>query len=213
MDPDNGTLNIILVKNNRVQKTTPTLTQLQTAQLFLYKGSYTIRQNNLPKEENYFSIEIANLPPASNYSLLLFGKEYRVGYIDVCARQTGIEIENGKVTSVELSWSPFLTEPVAPPDGSVFGSNTVRLKWRSMDEASYYHLSVADDSTFTRPIIYSSVSEDAYEIDSQLLQKGKYYWKVRCVGRWTPKTAMHAGSSEAFYCSGAWSRISHFVYE
>ena len=215
MNPDQGALKIVLVKDNKVGKSTRTLRELRDAQFFLLQGSHSVRCNDLLKEDNYYSIEIANLPPASDYSVLLFGKEYHVGYIDVCAEQTGIEIKNGEVSTVQLSWSPFMTEPIAPAEGGTFGSNTIKLKWKLMNESSYYLLTLADDSTFSRPSIYTRVNGDDYEIDTQLLQKGKYYWKVRCMGRWHPRGPgrFSGASTESHYCAGAWSRISHFIYE
>ena len=212
MNPDQGSLKIELVEVNRIEKSTLTLRELRAAQFFLKKGSYTERHNDLPKDDNYFRIEIANIPPASNYSIFLFGKEYRQGYIDVCSEQSGIEIERGKVTTIQLTWSSFMTEPIAPADGAIFGGNTIKLKWQRVDEDSYYHLNVADDSTFHRPVIFTKVTDDEYEIDSALLQKGNYYWKVQCVGRWSPDYYF-TDTAEAFFCTGAWSSISHFVYE
>ncbi len=88
------------------------------------------------------------------------------------------------------AWSNIwdFTTIVAAPDKPTLvypnkGSNNVSillsLKWNKSSRTEKYHLTIASDSLFTSNVITDTTLIDTSKIFSNLINKTKYYWKVR----------------------------------
>jgi hypothetical protein len=71
--------------------------------------------------------------------------------------------------------------PVAPSDGARLGTVDVSLGWSRVGGARSYHLAIAADAEFARPVHDASQIPD--ERVTVKLAAGTYYWRVRAVDR------------------------------
>jgi hypothetical protein len=105
--------------------------------------------------------------------VLAAGHETRV------AEGQGAQVRRGQAAKkISILAAP---EPLAPSEGAHLGNVDVALGWTRIGGARSYHLAIAADPQFARPI------HDATQIPDERvtvkLTAGTYYWRVRAVDR------------------------------
>lgn len=200
-----GTLYITFEKNVPNRQLAKSPRSLDAAQYVIRQRNILRRWSTLTKEENHFIAEIAPLEPGSDYSVLLYGRKNGSIYIITTAYHSGIEIEEEKITVVEMSWTPFKVVLTTPVRRDTLRENTLYFEWNPVHGAEAYQLMVDDDSTFWSPIISPIVTDEFYEVGDQLFENGTYYFRIKCRGRWK----MDTFTSDQRW--GEWSDTSTFT--
>ena len=84
-----------------------------------------------------------------------------------------------------------------PPAGMLPANNTIgvsltpTLKWNSVPATSGYLLEVADNASFSTPVISSSQTDTSYTFSTPLLEATEYYWRL------TASNSCGAGTTSA----------------
>lgn len=210
--PSTATLNIIMKNPQTTGRLNKKLgKQLSDAHCIIKKYNAVEYATPLLKKGDSFQTRITNLKSGGNYSIFLYGKNSPSLYIAVSAQQSGIEIKEGKETTIELSWSPFMTTLNTPTSGDTVAVNCINLEWDPVIGTKVYLLIVDDDIDFISPIITSRVGRNHSSIRFGSFQEGTYYWKVQCIGSWIPKNP--TSSTHTKDREGPWSEVSSFVYK
>jgi uncharacterized protein (TIGR02145 family) len=180
-----GSLQIVLVKQEEtgLEKSDETLGSVQCT---VKKGTETKFDGSLTKEGSSFHSEVTDLEPGSDYSVLLYGKN---GGGEIVARgyQSGINVNAGKATTVQISWNAFKPTLSAPANGSTSNNNKPAFSWSSLSNATAYELMVDNNSNFASPEIDQTSLTTAGYTPTSSLTDGTNYWKVRCkdsLGNW-----------------------------
>jgi hypothetical protein len=211
-ESSSGTLNIIMKKPQTTGRLNKKLgKQLSDAHCIINKYNAVEYATPLLKRVNCFQTRITHLKSGGNYSIFLYGKNSPSLYIAVSAQQSRIEIKEGKETTIELSWSPFITTLNTPKSGDTVSVNCINLEWDPVVGAKVYRLIVDDDIDFIRPIIARRLGRNYSSIRFGSFQEGTYYWKVQCIGSWIPKNP--TSSTHIKDREGPWSEVSSFVYK
>ena len=174
-----GSISIQLVTDNTGDKISKAQESLSTVRCIVKKDSNTIHDQNHSKSGNSFQINIDNLEPADNYSVLLYGKNSSGDIIDRGYR-SGISVTAGKETGISMTWNDMRPVLSSPADGSIITDDTPTFNWNNVSDASLYELEVDNSSSFSSPAIdQNSLSRSNYTPFSSLLDD-TYYWRVRC---------------------------------
>lgn len=198
--PSTGTLNITFNNTSADGSLKKSPGELSDVLCIVSKNNSIKRKKLLPKKGDHFQTRIYNLDPGEDYSVLLYGREMRNYYIVVSAQQSGIEIQEGKETTIDMSWSPFTTSLIYPVMGDTINKtghsdNYVQFIWSSVPGAKKYHIILDDNENFSSaiPITELILRSDwtSTHIYTGLFKKKTYYWKVRCIGLW-PLTSTSA---------------------
>ena len=211
-DLSTGTLNIIMKSSQANGQLNKQLgTQLSNAHCIIDRNNHVEYAKPLLKEGDCFQARIAELKRGGYYSVFLYGKERRAFNIIVSAHHAGIRIEEGKETTIELEWSPFVATLNTPALGDTVTGGYINLEWEPPVGAKGYRFIVADNPDFISPITDNEIYWYRASIYSGLLQEGTYYWKVQCIGMWVPQNPTY------YYRTtdreGHWSEVSSFVYK
>ena len=211
-EPSMGTLNIIMKNPQAIGQLNKKLgKQLSNVHCIIKRNGAVEYAEPLTKRGDFFRTRITNLKPSRNYYVFLYGRESRSYYIVVSAHQAGIEIEDGKETTVELNWSLFATTLNTPVSGDTVTGHFINLEWDPVVGAKVYRLIVDDDIEFNSPITDNEINGHRASIYSGLLQEGTYHWKVQCVGSWAVSSkALDARTKDR---NGPGSEVSSFVYK
>ncbi|MFO7891378.1 MAG: FISUMP domain-containing protein [bacterium] len=175
----NGSLNIQLLPKTNNSVLSKALETLHTVRCVVKKGSSEIHdRTHSPNSSGSFTIEIKDLEPADNYSVLLYGKNSS-GDIIGRAYRSSISVSAGDESNVSMSWSDMRPTLSSPSDGSTITDNTPTFDWVSVSNASYYELEVDNSSYFSSPEInQTSLTSSGYTASSSL-SDDTYYWRVR----------------------------------
>lgn len=65
-----------------------------------------------------------------------------------------------------------------PLDEMVLRHKTVQFYWQSMDEAISYNIQIAEKTSFSKPIINTTITDSTF--DNELID-GNYFWRVRAL--------------------------------
>jgi hypothetical protein len=227
-----GTLNITMVKDPQQNELVDKLPgersnirqiiteKLSNAHCIIKRDTVVEYMNPLTKEDNYFHGRIESLIPGENYSVFLYGKESRSYKIVVSTYKPGITIQKGKETTIDLSWSLFMTTPSTPALSDTMAGDEINFEWSPVDGAVAYRLIVDDNDNFMTPIVNMKVESNHTSIDFGSYPTGTYYWRVQCIGSWLVTATGDAGQSKTRYHrkdimdrEGFYSETSHFVFE
>jgi uncharacterized protein (TIGR02145 family) len=180
-EPENGkgVLRIFLVKDDadddHLEKTQESLSSVRC---ILKKGSSTVHDQEHSKVGSSFQIDIEELDPGDDYSILLYGRTIGGDIIGRGYRE-GVRVNSGEVTDVSLSWGGFRPVLNVPADGSTVTDNTPTFDWSDVSGAAEYELQADNSNSFTSPEInQSSLTISTYTPSGSLLD-GIYYWRVR----------------------------------
>ncbi len=180
-EPDNekGSISIQLVSKMDNSKFMKTQETLYTVHCTVKKGTSEIHDKDYSKNSSgSFNIEIDNLKPADNYSVLLYGKNSS-GDIIGRAYKSSISVKAGDETSVSMSWNDMRPVLISPADGSTITDDTPYFDWSSVSVASYYELEVDNSSSFSSPAIDQDSLTSSDYTPSSSLSDDTYYWRVR----------------------------------
>jgi len=79
--------------------------------------------------------------------------------------------------TVETRPGPVIVNPATGEEIPI--GLTVVLQWEAVENASWYELQIDDDPAFGSPEISVQLETNQYELDSELLGAGTWYWRVR----------------------------------
>ena len=181
-----GSICIQLVTETSDTKLAKAQESLSTVRCILKKGSNTIHDQEYTKSGSSFQIDIKDLDPANNYSVLLYGKNSSA---DIIGRgyRSGISVTAGNVTDVSMSWNNIIPVLSSPADGSTITDNTPTFEWSDVNGDVTYELEVDNSSSFGSPEIHQTNLTSSNYPAKASLSNGKYYWRVRCKdsqGKW-----------------------------
>lgn len=173
-----GSLQISLVSERYVGKSVVKATTLSSVQCIVQKGTETVFDANLTRQNGSFHGEITDLEPAGNYSVLLYGKNTSE---DIISRgyRSGITVTAGEQSSVNITWSSFQPTLSSPTDGITITDNTPGFNWNSVSNASNYELLVDNNSNFSSPEINQANLATAAYTPTNALSDDTYHWRVR----------------------------------
>jgi hypothetical protein len=80
-------------------------------------------------------------------------------------------------------------ELISPENESVIAGNSVYLEWNDLEDASYFHVQVSQDSDFSELIEEFESVEDIYVGLDDLNPGAHYYWRVRAFNHENINTA------------------------
>ena len=175
----NGAIAVNFVLQQQLAKSAQTEEALAAVQCALSKGSKTIHDNSYNRTGASFKIDLNDLEPAEDYTILLYGKNSRDEMIGR-AYKNGIRVTAGQVTSINMSWDEFRTTLQTPAAGAVINSFPISFKWSLVAGAQTYELCAANNSSFTSPVISQQIPDSTTVSVSETLDDGQYYWRVKC---------------------------------
>jgi subtilisin-like proprotein convertase family protein len=95
---------------------------------------------------------------------------------------------------------PVAPLTTAPANGSAWNTDLILLDWADVPDADTYEVHIDDNSRFSSPeLIEDGIGASAFEVDTALLNDGRFYWRVRGVN-------LHGAP-------GAWSRRAEFIVD
>jgi hypothetical protein len=207
-EPAMGRLTIVFEQEAQGQNLTKSTGSLLWAQYRLKRGNELVRWEHLQKTGDVFHTLIADLEPANDYSIVLYGR-MREFEIAASASQSGIEIKKGEETRVQLSWSPFTPVQITPVEGDTITGETLTFQWASVAESDLYQLDVAEDTLFLTPAISRPLHEQSCTVFKALFKGNAYYWRIRCRGLWN----VSASTGISVQRWGKWSELRRFVLD
>ena len=193
-----GSICIRLVTKTNPTTLAKTQESLSTVRCIVKKGSSTIHDQNHSKSGGSFKIDITELDPGDNYSVLLYGKNSS-GDIIGRGYKSGISVKAGEVTNVSMYWNKFKPVLNTPGNGTTINDNTPTFDWTSVSVAVSYELVVDNSSSFGSPEIHQTNLGNSTYTASSSLSENTYYWRVRAKdsqGNW-----------------GGWSDVWNFKIE
>lgn len=179
-EPENGkgSVRIHLVSDTGTIQAAKTQESLSSVRCVLKKGSDTIHDQNHAKVNGSFQIDIEDLDPGDDYSILLYGKNINEDIIGRGYRDN-ISVIAGDVANVSISWSWFNPTLVSPANGSTTSDNTPTFDWSSVSGASIYALEGDNSNSFSSLELDQSNLASSDYMPSTSLADGTYYWRVR----------------------------------
>ena len=112
-------------------------------------------------------------------------------------------------------YPPTTPALIFPPLASANQSTTPALGWNISSLASFYHLQVAFDSTFSSTVVNDSTITDSTTYAPLLVPGTTYYWRVRALdaagsSAWSAawRFTTHAAGPNQVFVVGAWNLIS-----
>ena len=169
---------IINVTEDRGTDTLNKITVLSSVQCIVNKGSSKIYDEIITKQNGRFDVEITDLEPADNYSVLLYGKNSSSEVISR-AYHSGITVKAGSETQVNMSWAGFQPLLFSPSNDTTITDNTPCFDWSDVSGASNYELQVDSKNNFSSPDIdKDNLTLSNYTVTNSL-SDSTWYWRVR----------------------------------
>jgi uncharacterized protein (TIGR02145 family) len=185
-----GSLRIQVVQEDDYAQLAKKMEQLSTVRCILKKGTQTVHDQDHSKTGDSFQINIDNLDPGTDYSVLLYGFDSGSEFLGRGFRD-GISITAGNVTNVSVSLNQFKPTLSSPADGSTIADNILTFDWSDVNDAAAYELQVDNSSDFTNPEIHKTSLTSSTYTPTTALADGTWYWRVRYLdnqdiwGRWS----------------------------
>jgi hypothetical protein len=122
--------------------------------------------------------QVTGILPGLNRGVVIYGADENGNVIYQGHSSKGLDIVAGEVTDAgTIVAVPFVPELLSPENSSDVSADDVTLSWSALSNASQYNLLVADEPTFSDPLVNETTPHTSYT-PLDLPVGTTFYWKV-----------------------------------
>jgi len=142
------------------------------------QGSDTVYAGIYNKSVNFsFSIEIQNLEPGNNYSVIIYAFDEKGDFI-LKGFSWGIKIKPAVTTVVRINMEPFFPLPLFPENKSFINNPSPVIRWTPVSGAYHYELVINNLKSPDEPL-FRVFTDSCFAFITTLLDNETFFWQVR----------------------------------